>query len=92
MNYRGEANNNTQIDIAFYAINGNISISLSGTVVTGIIYAPKGNIHLGSIIDIYGNMIANSFSGGVGTMNIRRNLNGNPLNVSKTVNRIVLVQ
>lgn len=92
LNYRGEANNNTQIDIAFYAINGNISISLSKTVVTGIIYAPKGNIHLGGIIDIYGNMIANSFSGGVGTMNIRRNLNGNPLNVSKTVNRIVLVQ
>jgi Flp pilus assembly protein TadG len=92
LNYRGQANNNTQIDIAFYAINGNISISLSKTVVTGIIYAPKGNIHLGGIIDIYGNMIANSFSGGVGTMNIRRNLNGNPLNVSKTVNRIVLVQ
>ncbi|HPU66972.1 MAG TPA: pilus assembly protein TadG-related protein [Clostridiales bacterium] len=92
LNYSGYANNNTQLDIAFYAINGNISISLSKTNVTGIIYAPKGNVHMGGSIEIYGSIIANSFTGSFSKLTIRRNENGNPLDVGKTVKRTVLVQ
>ena len=92
LNYSGYANNNTQLDIAFYAINGNISISLSKTNVTGIIYAPKGYVHMGGSIEIYGSIIANSFTGSFSKLTIRRNENGNPLDVGKTVKRTVLVQ
>lgn len=91
--FRGQLDStHTLSEVAIYAINGNIEISLASTNVTGIVYAPKGNIHFGGSVTLKGNLIANSFSGSYSQLTLEHNPNGNPLDTGKTINRIVLVQ
>jgi hypothetical protein len=83
----------TASEVAIYSINGNINkFSLASNNVTGIVYAPNGQVNWGGPINLKGSIIAQSFSGSNGQLNISPNPNGNPLATGSSVNRIVLVQ
>lgn len=83
----------TASEVAIYSINGNINnFSLESNNITGIVYAPNGQVNWGGPINLKGSIIAQSFSESNGQLNISPNPNGNPLATGSTVNRIVLVQ
>ena len=79
-------------EIAVYAVNGDIEVALQNTEVQGIIYAPKGKIQLGGVLNFFGNVIGHRIQGGFQILKIHENPNGNPFDTSKTISRIVLVE
>jgi hypothetical protein len=79
-------------EIAVYAVNGDIEVALQNTEVQGIIYAPKGKIQFGGVLNFFGNVIGHRIQGGFQILKIHENPNGNPFDTSKTISRIVLVE